>query len=212
MVDAPVDAARLTPPGVWLSVSDLAQAKGISKQAVAKRVSKFEALGEQITRPGDRGTKLVNLAAYDRLVGDTGDIFRAQTPAPKTAAAMAADDADADPARSSLATEQARRVSYQAELARLDLEERLGKLVPVSDVVDAMTKVGRAIVRAVDLLPSHADELAASVAKDGSTGARRVLKGMARELRTTLEREMRLFEKGAPRDGKGTDDAEEAEP
>lgn len=193
-VDTSVDAGGLTPPGVWLSVSDLAQAKGVSKQAVAKRVSKFESLGEQLTRPGDRGTKLVNVAAYDRLVGETGDIFRSQPP-PK-AAAVSADADEADPARASLANEQARRVSYQAELSRLDLEERLGKLVPVSEVVEAMTKSARAIVRAVDLLPSRAEDVAAAVARDGSTGARRLLKEMVRALRSTLERELRRLAKG----------------
>ena len=191
-VDTSVDAGGLTPPGVWLSVSDLAQAKGVSKQAVAKRVSKFEALGEQLTRPGDRGTKLVNVAAYDRLVGETGDIFRSQPPK----AAVSADADEADPARASLANEQARRVSYQAELSRLDLEERLGKLVPVSEVVEAMTKSARAIVRAVDLLPGRAEDVAAAVARDGSTGARRLLKEMVRDLRSTLERELHRLAKG----------------
>lgn len=211
MVDASVDAGGLTPPGVWLSVSDLAQAKGVSKQAVAKRVSRFEALGESLTRPGDRGTKLVNVAAYDRLVGETGDIFRTQAPTPR-APAQLPDDSDADPARSSLASEQARRVSYQAELSRLDLEERLGKLVPVSEVVEAMTKSARAIVRAVDLLPTRADDLAAAVAKDGSTGARRVLRDMARDLRMTLEREMRLLAAGGAPTRADDPDPEEAEP
>lgn len=196
LIDGEVDAAPSAPGGLWLTVSDLAAARGVSKQAIAKRVSRLEDLGGDISRPGPGRTKLINVAAFDRLVGETGDAFRTQ--APTTPGRPLPPQPVSDANNPILAQEQAKRVAYQAELARLDLEERLGKLLPVDAVVEAMTRCAEAMVRTIDQLPGRADDVAAAVAKDGAAGARAYMRIMARDLRDVLARELRLLEEDCP--------------
>jgi DNA-binding IscR family transcriptional regulator len=168
--------------GLWLSVSEIARQKEKSRQAIAKRVDSLVEAGLLETRPGPNGTKLVNLAQFDRAVGDTGDAF-------KEAGAETRAEAEADPTAvtsPALRDHQARAAQYTADLKFLDLEERLGRLVPVAEVKDAGQKAAEAIVRIVDRLPTYAEALAVVAVKDGTAGARGKLKDIARELRTAI--------------------------
>ena len=177
--------------GLWVSISELAKRKGLRKQTVAEKVSRFEAQGILTTQPGGRGRpKLVNLAEFDRVSGEAGDAIREMN---ATGGAPSAPSEPASGGNPVLAREQARRVAYQADLAKLDLDERLGKLVPIDDVEKAMVRCAEALVRAIDRLPGRAEELASRVAQEGAQGARAILKETARELRATLAREMRLL-------------------
>jgi hypothetical protein len=127
----------------------------------------------------DGRSKLVNLAQYDRAVGETGDAVK------EGAAATRADDGDAEK-NPALRDHQARAAQYTADLKFLDLEERLGRLVPVAEVEDAAAKCAEATVRIIDRLPTHADAVAAAVGKDGPAGARAKLKEIAREMRQAI--------------------------
>ncbi len=171
------------PAGLWMSVSELAKAKGVSRQSMHERVARLEQQGAITLRPGQGRAKLVNVAEFDRAAGETLDAVRALNGAAAAAAGPA------DPV---LAKEQARRAAYDADLKQLDLEERLGKLIPVADVEDAMTTCAETMVRGIEQLPGRADELAAAVARDGAVGARTLLKIIARELRESLARALTL--------------------
>lgn len=179
--------------GLWVSVSDLAARKGVTKQTIAEKVARLEAQGLLSTRPGKGRAKLVNLAEFDRAIGETGDAIRemAAASARSPAAPTPVVPDGADPI---LAKEQARRVAYQADLAKLDLDERLGKLLPVEHVTAAMLRCAEALTRALEQMPTRADDLAAAVAKEGVTGARAFLRAMGRDMRALLAREMRLLE------------------
>ena len=171
--------------GLWLSISEIARLKGRSRQAVAKRVASLVAGGLLDTRPGEAGTKLVNLAQFDRAVGDTGDAFKEG--AAETRGEIESDDAPASPA---LRDHQARAAQYTADLKFLDLEERLGRLVPVAEVKEASTKLGETVVRVIERLPTFAETVAAAAIKDGAQGARGALKEIARQLRTEIAEAM----------------------
>lgn len=196
------DTQALTPdtPGLWMSVSDLAKRAGVKKQSIAERIARFEANGLVHTRPGPGRTKLVNVAEFDRAAGDTIDLTRAANGGGRTDAESAPElpaTSETPSASRSYSLEQARRTSYEAELKRLDLEERLGKLLPIEDVTNAMTRCAEAMVRAIDQLPSKADDLASAVAANGSQGAARALKTIAHDLRETLARELASLESTA---------------
>jgi DNA-binding IscR family transcriptional regulator len=167
--------------GLWLSISEIARLKGKSRQAIAKRVASLVADDLLDTRPGENGTKLVNLAQFDRAVGDVGDAIKEG--AAETRAEIETGEAPASPA---LRDHQARAAQYAADLKFLDLEERLGRLVPVAEVKDAGMKAAEAIVRIIDRLPTFAEAVAVAAVKDGTQGARGVLKEIARELRTAI--------------------------
>lgn len=188
-----------------MTISDLARAKGVSKQAISKRVDRFAQAGALATRKGARGAVMVNVAAYDRAAGEIGDAIRELAQRPATSATIGEESDGTSPV---LAREQARRMSYQADLAEMELDERRGKLLRRDDVEAAMVRCGEIMVRALEQFPSRADELATAVARDGEQGARMFLKGLARDLRALIARELRLLER-APGETPAEEDEDE---
>ena len=189
--------------GEWLTVSALARARGVDKAAISRRVARLEAAGALTTRAGERGTKLINVAEFERVAGETVDAVReangraalpiyrmaAEANGRRSAAASQVveatmGDAPNDPI---LAREQARKTQIGADLAQLQLDELRGLLVRVADIAAGAAMQGETLARRIDqMLPEWAEDLAAIVAKDGTAGLRAVLKGKARELRGAL--------------------------
>jgi len=195
--------------GFWLSISDLAKHKGLSKQSLAERVVRFEAAGKLTTRPGPGRSKLVNVAEFDRAAGEIGDLAREQGAATRRGAASppapAAFAPPVDPDAPVYTVEQARNMAYKAELARLDLEERQGKIVSVETVRAAAMRAGEEIVRVLERLPQAADELAVALTKEGSHGVRLALKQIGLSLRNDIAAALSEATtdalRGTPRDG-----------
>ena len=184
-------APNMTDAG-WVSISELARLKGLGKAAVSERVSGFVAKGLLSTKPGKGKVKLVNLAAFDRVAGETTDLARAAGAETKrlNLAPAAPPQPPADPLAPVYTAEQARHMAYKAESAKLDLEERQGKILQAAAVAAAITMAGEAIARAVDQMPALADDLAAAVAQTGAAGARTLLKARARDIRELMAREL----------------------
>jgi biotin operon repressor len=176
--DASLD---LVEAGLWLSISDIARERGKSRQAIAKRVDSLVEAGKIETRPGPNGTKLVNLAQFDRAVGETGDAFKEA--AAETRAEIEADTSPASPA---LRDHQSRAAQYTADLKFLDLEERLGRLVSIDEAKEGGVKIGEAVVRIIGRLPTYAEAMTAVAVKDGVMGVRGLFKDIERELRTAI--------------------------
>lgn len=174
----------------WVSISELARLKGLVKSAVSERVAGYIAKGLLSTRPGKGKVKLVNLAAFDRVAGETTDLAKVAGAKTRRQHAAPPPPAASDPLTPIYTAEQARHMAYKAESARLDLEERQGKILQIADVAAAITLAGEALARAIDHLPNLADDLAAAVAQTGAAGARTLLKARARETRELMAREL----------------------
>jgi hypothetical protein len=174
----------------WVSISELARLKGLGKAAISERVAGYIAKGLLSTKPGKGKVKLVNLAAFDRIAGETTDLAKTTGAETRRQHAAAAPPPPTDPLAPVYTAEQARHMAYKAESAKLDLEERQGKILQVADVAAAITMAGEALARAIDQLPNLADDLAAAVAQTGAAGARTLLKAKARETRELMAREL----------------------
>jgi DNA-binding MarR family transcriptional regulator len=105
-------------PAGWASITELAEVKGRNKSAISRRVARLEEAGLLRTRRGPKGEKLVNIEAFDRLVASHGDAVQEMN-------GMRA-SADSDPI---LSREQAKRAAADAEMKRMDLEERRGRIL-----------------------------------------------------------------------------------
>lgn len=172
--------------GLWLSISALAKRKGVKKQTISERVARLEADQLIKTKPGPNRAKLVNIAEYDRAVGQVGD------PAKEAAAATKAGDAGTDEQRDPRYRDaKASDAFYGAELKRLEFEERIRKLVPVADVQLAEDECARKIVADLERIVLCSAEIAAAVGKDGEQGARRVLKRAVFDVRKQIALAMR---------------------
>ena len=178
------------PPGLWLSVSELARARGLAKSSVSARVASLVDKGLIKTRAGVKQSKLINVAAFDRAIGEVGDLAHAQAPDLDDAPEMATARPATETASATYTREQAREKSYAADLKKLDLDERLGKLVTVESVQDGAVRLAETLVRQLDQMAGRADDIAAAVAKDGVLGARGALKTVAREIRESMAREL----------------------
>ena len=168
----------------WLTVSELARVRGVDKAAISRRVARLEAAGALTTRPGPRGSKLVNAAEFARAVEDLTDTVRE---ANGRRAAAARDGDGAAPRDPVYARQLARRVKIQADTAQFQLDLLKGDLVRLSDFSAGARMHGETLARRIDhMIPEWSDELAAVVAKNGTTGLRAALKGKASELRGAL--------------------------
>lgn len=166
--------------GLWETVADLARRKGIARQSLHERVDRLAADGLISVRRQGR-TKLINVAEYDRAVGQVGDAFKES--AAETRAGV---DSGETPPSPALRDHQARAAQYTADLKFLDLEERLGRLVPIDEVKTAGVRIGEAVVSIIGRLPTYAEGIAAIAAKDGLLGVRGAFKEIERDMRIAI--------------------------
>jgi DNA-binding MarR family transcriptional regulator len=180
--------------GFWLSVTDLARQRGVDKAAISRRAKRYEDQGLLHPRLGKGGAKMINVAEYDRAAGEATDAIRELNGSQGGAAASPGAAAPGDP---SLARQQARRAGYDADLKELELKERLGELVLVVAVQEAIVALSENFVRALDQIPSRAEEGLAEANKGGLAGFRAFLRALANGVRDTLERDLKGLVIGA---------------
>lgn len=165
--------------GLWLSIAELARMKNLSRQSVHERVRRLVETGDLTTRGEGRSLR-VNLAQYDLAIGSTGDAAREAG-----AATKAMVDVDA-PTSSAFRDAQTREKQYAADLKYLELQQRLGDLVPVAEMKDAGVKVGEVVVNVVTRLPSHAEALAAAFTRAGIPEMRSELNAIVYKMRVDI--------------------------
>lgn len=189
--------------GVWLTVSEIARRKGVSHQAVSKRVKSLEADGKISPRPDGRRT-LVDLVEYDRAVGDFGDGSReaaADTVRSAKQGQASKPGSVPDGIKPSVVPDgmrdaQLERVRYDAKMRALDFAERTGQLVPVSGpggIEDAMVAAAEKIISVLDLMLRAAPDLVIA-AREGEPAARREIRKVIHSQRVAIGDAMRLLE------------------
>lgn len=162
--------------GVWISISELAVRKGITRQSAKERVDRLTEKGLIQTRADGR-KRMVDLAAYDRAVGETGDAYK------ETAAETKRETASA---HKPLRDAQTERAQYDARLKALDLAERQQSILPIKGehgIEAALVIAGVAITREIERMVDAAEDISIATAKDGVAGTRRVLKEEIRKRR-----------------------------
>ncbi|MBR1170524.1 hypothetical protein [Bradyrhizobium liaoningense] len=187
-----------------MTQAEYARHRGVSRQAISKLISSGKIPASAFV-PGEGGARLINAAAADHALGEGRERVLLDQAEPddllaavdsEVAAPRASTSAPVRPEQheniAALTKARTETEIYRAERARIELEEKRGKLLKVEDVVASMEKCAAVIVRELEVLPNFADEIAAAIAKDGAGGARSVLKRVAREVRTQLEQNMRL--------------------
>lgn len=193
-------------PGLedWVSLSRLAEMRGVSRQAVSKRIKRLKGEGHQITRGAGRSLE-VSVAAYDQACGDTGD-------AHKQRAADTARSRIAEPGGSSgkLSEAQARKVAHEADLRALELAGKRGNVVPIKGphgIEQALVEVAGAMLRRISRLPNIAADVAAAAANGGEFAVRKALREEMRAIQTGISDAMaRLIAKGEAEESQGSYD------
>lgn len=164
--------------GVWIACAELAKRRGVSRAAISKRVAQLVEAGKIDTRREGRSL-LVELASFDRAVGETGNAIKEQ--AAETRKGVAATSA-------AMRDAQTERAQYDARLKAIDLAERQRMILPIDGehgIESAAIAIGVVLARELDGLIRHADDIAAAVSRDGVAGARRVLKEVGTKIRAS---------------------------
>jgi MarR family len=154
----------------WLSVTDLAARLGRDKAAISRRASRLIEQGLLVWRRGPKGSKLINVEAFERLAAADVDAINEMN---GLAAAAAGSPV--------LSREQARRTKIAADTAQLQLDALKGELVRLCDFSAGVTMQGEMLARMIDQLPNEASALAVEEAKNGSVFAQALLDLMRRE-------------------------------
>lgn len=176
------------PPAVIATISEIAARDGISKQAVSKKVRELLDLGLAVER-NERGHIVsVNLAQYDYLRGRHDDPSKSQRPAA----------AEQNSPANSYDEALRKRTWYEAERKRLDLEEQIGRLIPVDEIATAVDECGAEIVQIVRQLQNETDAIAAVVAREGSHGLRVHLKQIESRFLAEIAKALRALATRAP--------------
>jgi DNA-binding MarR family transcriptional regulator len=153
----------------WVTVSALARLRGVDKAAISRRVARLEAAGDLTTRAGAHGTKLINVSEFNHAVEMTTDAIQ-ESNGLKARAARRDGEGGASPVGASagpaLSRAQTARTIAQARIAQLDLNERLGQLLPLDRAQEAARAAAERLRRAVDQMPARAEEVASALAKD----------------------------------------------
>ncbi|MBY5709724.1 winged helix-turn-helix domain-containing protein [Rhizobium leguminosarum] len=165
----PTAASSPGSDGVWLTIAELAKRKGISRQSASERINRLEQDGLIATRRVGR-SRQVELATFDRAVGQTGNAFREQGAETKREAT--------EPPTAALRDAQTQRAQYESKLKALDYAERTGQLVPIKGdhgVETALVKATEVIIRELGAPMNWVSEILDTV-RDGEPALRRLLR------------------------------------
>lgn len=174
--------------GLWLSVTQLAERKGVRKSTISEKVARLVALNKLTVRPGKGRERLVNVAQYDLAIGEVGDAAREQGAATKAASTVVA-DADATsraPFDPRLRDEQTRDKAYSADIKYLQLEQMRGNLLVVAEFDAVAEDAISRIADIIDGLLSQDSDLTSIAVKEGENGMRAALRRIVRQQRTDV--------------------------
>lgn len=173
-----------------------AKHRGVSRQAISKLVKNGKIPFEKID-----GKLVINFARADHALDQNVDPSRklAAASSHQNVGTSPEDDDDlfavqvkkagpqnADDQGPGYQEHRALREGYNAELARIELEERLGNLINRQEVEEAMVTAGRRIRQGLDGVTSWADELDAAARNGGANAVRAVLKDKMRGLQELI--------------------------
>jgi hypothetical protein len=187
-------------PALWLSISEVARLRGVKPQSIHEKVVRLVDSGLLQTRPGRGRERLIDVAQFDRAVGETRErvVVREQ---PDADAAAPAQSAGLTKARTAQAI-------YQARLLELELAERSGELVPVAHVKEAAAEMGHGVVRVLGMALFRADALLAAAGGNNVVELRRALRQLIHDQRVRCVEEFnKMVAAAAKRDADAGTDA-----
>ena len=172
--------------GLWLSVTELAERKGVGKSTISEKVSRLVSEGRLTVKQGDGKKKLINLAQYDTAIGEVGDGAREQGAATKAADRAGASSLPRAAPDGRLRDEQTRDRAYSADLKFIELERARGNLLAVADFDPLAEDAAGRIGDVIDGLQARDSELTAIAIKEGENGMRAALKRIVRAQRIAV--------------------------
>jgi hypothetical protein len=190
--------------GDWVSVTDLAQARGVSHQAISKRVRSLKRRGNLPTRRDGKAV-LIHRPTFDALAAashDPAQDLRNRAKPPQIVPAKEVTETVATaigaPQAGAYDDAAAREKNAKAAMAEIELERRRGELVRARDLEDAAAVVGTAVSQRLAGLKALAGQLYAA-SKGGEDALRVMLAEKVAEIQRAIAEDMqKLVIEGEP--------------
>lgn len=202
-MDSAVDNAA-----VMLSPGEIAARDGVSRQAVSKTLKRLMKDHDlPVERDGRGRVMRVSLAHYEHFLGKYSNSARV------TAGREQGGEAKVQrPLNDAESRDEALRRQAWLKLQReqIEHEEELGRLIRADRLEDAVVTVGRAIQSEVSRLQNYADDVALAVSKEGTSGARLVLRRVGVEIGNRIADRLAGIAEAAP-EGDPVIETEESE-
>lgn len=182
-----------------------ARRRGVTPKAIEKAIEAGRIPASAVRRVGR--DKLINVAVADfalrnsRSRVNTGDDLGSPAAADHPPPAETAPTAAAAAETPKLTQARTETEQINAQLKQLELDERLGKVRDVEDVIRSMETCATALARDLDQLTARVDDLATAFTRNGVDGMRALVKQIVRDIRGTMSANMKIFEAGAAVDG-----------
>jgi hypothetical protein len=168
----------------WASVSDVARQRGVTRQAISKRVKALAGRGKLSTQGEGRNLRF-HLPTFDALTAaahDPAQDLRNRHQRSGSESESSSDEPSGESAKekrqrpvvaqdlansSSYDAASAREKNAKAELAEMRLAQERGELVKVRDIEVAAVNAGTKIAQAVSAMKAKAGKLYAAAATGG---------------------------------------------
>ncbi|QDL93262.1 hypothetical protein FDP22_16615 [Paroceanicella profunda] len=168
---------------VMLTVSETAERRGVSRQAISRQIAHLakrhpEFAGE-LQRDMRGFVTRIPIARFELLVGEFGDWARSPS---------VGREADQRADRSSTSLDEAKRLGawISAERESLRLRELKGELIRRDRMEAGLAESGALIAQVIDRPPNHAEDLAIA-AEGGPHALRKIARGMRQQAADALE-------------------------
>jgi phage terminase Nu1 subunit (DNA packaging protein) len=179
-------------PAVMVTIKELAELAGVSKQAVSRKVQQLVAEHGVPVEHDTRGrVARVSLAHWQRYHQDYGNPAKQR---PRAAEPFSSREWLSD------SFDEARRRNewLKHDTAMIEMQEKAGQLVRLDKLTEALGVVGREIKAIIYRLPNRADDLAISVGREGTSGLRTALRSVAFDMSTLIADQLASIAEAAP--------------
>jgi phage terminase Nu1 subunit (DNA packaging protein) len=181
-------------PKVMVSISDIAEREGISRQAVSKTVAGLVSQHDiPVERDGRGRIARLSLAHWDHHRSAYANPAKVLAAKPEGGHRNSV-----EPKKDSF--EEARRLGEWLKVEREQLRqaEARGQLYRADLLADALLMAGREIQSLIAKLPNRADDLAVAVSREGAHGLRVLLREIAFDMSTDIANRLASIASDAP--------------
>ncbi len=187
---------------VMMTLSEIAERDGISRQAISKTVRELVDKHDKIPVERDGRGRIARVS-----VGHI-DHYRDKFQNPAKVLASRPSPSEDKPKRDGAppieqegdSFEEARRLNEWLRYSRLKLQhdEACGRLISADTVAAALDSLGREAQAIIARLPNHADDLSGPFAKEGVHGLRTALREVAHQINLSIAKRFEEIAASAP--------------
>ncbi len=184
-----------------MTLSEIAERDGVSRQAISKTVRDLiEKHDIPVDRDGRGRIARVSVAHIDHYREKYQNPAKVLAARPTMPGAKAGQDAATTPVAEGDSFEEARRLNEWLRYSREKLkhQEACGRLISVELVEKALMDLGMETQALVARLPNHADDMSVPFAKEGVHGLRTALRDAAFQINLSIAERFKEIAASAP--------------